>query len=45
MRAAGRPIRLIRSACCASADSGQVAAAPQISVNNSRRLTLVPHPR
>jgi hypothetical protein len=34
-----KPIRRIRSGCCACAESGQVAAAPPSSVMNSRRFS------
>ena len=35
-------IRRIRSACCARAASGHVAAVPPRSVMNSRRFMIVP---
>jgi hypothetical protein len=36
------PMRRMRSACCARAKSGHVAAAPPTNVMNSRRLIAAP---
>ena len=42
LMAMSTPMRRIRSACCARAASGHVAAAPPIRLMNSRRLIAAP---